>query len=59
MFVGVKAAFDNVDREKLWKIMEEKSKLTNGIKNIFKDTKITISTKKGYTKRLKKTFHYV
>ncbi|XP_024891452.1 trichohyalin-like [Temnothorax curvispinosus] len=56
IFVDLKAAFDNVDREILWKIMEEKEverSLINKIKEIYKETEVTIRTKDGFTRCFK------
>lgn len=56
MFVDLKAAFDNVDRVKLWKIMEEKGVeqgLMERIKKIYKETVVTIRTQNGFTKCFK------
>lgn len=53
VFVDLKAAFDNVGREVLWRIMEEKGvnkELLERIKEIYKETKIMIRTKEGNTK---------
>lgn len=53
IFVDLKAAFDNIDREKLWYIMEEKGidcKLINRIRRIYENTEMSIRTKDGLTR---------
>ena len=50
VFVDWEAAFDNVDREKLWDIMEDKGVdegLIKRIKEIYKETTVTIRMKDG------------
>ncbi|KMQ86480.1 hypothetical protein RF55_14524 [Lasius niger] len=50
VFVDLKAAFDNVDREILWSIMEEKGvdgSLIKRIKKIYEETEVVIRTKDG------------
>ncbi|XP_071648471.1 uncharacterized protein [Temnothorax longispinosus] len=57
MFVDLRAAFDNVDRGILWKIiMEEKRvdrSLINRIKEIYKEMEVTIRTMDGFTRCFK------
>ncbi|XP_071582471.1 uncharacterized protein [Temnothorax nylanderi] len=56
IFVDLRAAFDNVDRGILWKIMEEKGvdrSLINRIKEIYKETEVTIRTRDGFTRCFK------
>ncbi|XP_020297358.1 uncharacterized protein LOC109861916 [Pseudomyrmex gracilis] len=52
LFIDLKAAFDNVDREKLWKILEKKgvSGLIKRMKNIYAETEVVVRTEKGLTK---------
>lgn len=53
LFIDLKAAFDKVNRSKLWEILEEKE-VSNGLiwrlKKIYEDTKATIRTKKGLSR---------
>jgi len=52
LFIDLKAAFDNVDRKKLWEILEDKglgSILINRIKGIYEETEMAIRTKEGLT----------
>lgn len=51
-FIDVKAAFDNVDRHKLWKVLEEKGisiGLINRIRRLYEGTKTMIRTEEGLT----------
>lgn len=52
MFVDLKAAFDSIDRERLWSILEEK-KINKGlirkIREVYEDTKVVIKTEEGLT----------
>lgn len=51
-FIDLKVAFDNVDRERLWRIMEEKEiggGLIKKIESIYKETDTRIRTKDGIT----------
>lgn len=52
--IDLQATFDNVDREKLWEIMEEKiinADLIKKMRKIYKNTKVTIKIKGGLIKR--------
>jgi len=52
VFIDLKAAFDNVDRERLWRIMEEKGVnrgLIKRIESLYKETDTRIRTKDGVT----------
>lgn len=56
LFIDLKAAFDNVDREILWKIMEEKeikTGLIRRMRKIYEDTEVTIRSKEGLTRRFR------
>lgn len=58
LFIDLKAVFDNVDREKLWKIMEEKDidkNLIEKIKGLYKETNGMIRTKEGYAGKFRMT----
>lgn len=58
VFVDLKAAFDTVKREKLWRILTEKGineKLIRRIKKIYEETNITIRTKEGLTSAFRTT----
>lgn len=53
LFIDLKAAFDNVNREKLWEIMEEKeisTDLIKRIRKIYEDADVRIRTKDGVTR---------
>lgn len=54
-FIDLKAAFDNVDREKLWRVMEEKE-ISKGLigrwKKLYEGTNMRIRTNKGRTGKL-------
>lgn len=50
MFMDFKAEFDNVNRKKLWEILEEKKinrKIIKWLKKIYEETKVTVRTKEG------------
>lgn len=52
IFVDLKAAFDTVNREKLWKVMEEvgiSEGLIERIKELYKETKSNVRTEEGNT----------
>lgn len=54
-FIDLKAAFDNVDRKKLWRVIEEKeiSKgLIGRLKKLYEGTNMRIRTNKGRTGKL-------
>lgn len=54
MFADLKAAFDNVDRNTLWKILREggiKGGLIKKVEEMYEGTEVTIRTKRGYTER--------
>lgn len=53
-FVNLSAAFDNVNREKLWEILERKGVKGNVIKRlkkIYKETRSTIRTGEVFASR--------
>lgn len=53
LFVDLKAAFDNVDRSKLWNLLEIKGMSMNLIwrmKKIYEDTEAAVRTTEGVTK---------
>lgn len=53
MFVDLKAAFDNVYKEKLWEIIKKKgieSDIIRRIRKIYEETELTIRTKDGLTR---------
>ncbi|XP_020285268.1 golgin subfamily A member 6-like protein 6 [Pseudomyrmex gracilis] len=53
LFIDLKAAFDNVDRKKLWKILEKKGiseGLIKRMKNIYAETEVMIRTEKSLIK---------
>lgn len=53
IFIDLKAAFDNVNRGILWKIMEEmgiEKGLIGRLKEVYRNTEMVIRTKNGYTK---------
>lgn len=55
MLADLKAAFDNVDRNTLWKILREggiKGGLIKKVEDMYEGTEVTVRTKRGYTKRL-------
>lgn len=52
LFVDLKAAFDNVDRNKLWRILKDKGieeQLISRIRSLYKETRVAIRTKEGTT----------
>lgn len=52
LFVDLKAAFDNVDRNKLWRILKDKGieeQLISRIRSLYKETRVVIRTKEGTT----------
>jgi len=53
MFVALKAAFDKVDRDKLWDCLREKGiikeNLIRRIEKIYEGTEVTVRTKLGNT----------
>lgn len=52
IFVNLKAAFDNVEREKLWRILEEKRNdkgLGRRLRKMYEGSTTVIRTKKGIT----------
>lgn len=54
--MDLKAVFDRVDREKLWRIMEEKGMdkgMIGRVKRMYENTEVIIKTKNGLTKELK------
>lgn len=58
MFVDFKAAFDNIDRKKLWESMKEKRinrKIIGRLEKIYEETRSTIKTKDGLTSYFKTT----
>lgn len=53
LFIDLKAAFDNVDRERLWNILSNKGMnkdLIWRMKKIYEDTEATVRTMDGVTK---------
>jgi hypothetical protein len=55
-FADLSSAFDNVDRKKLWEILERKninSRIIERIKEIYRDTKAAIRTKEGLLEQFK------
>lgn len=53
LFIDLKAAFDNVDRDKLWDILKNKGvekNLANRIKKMYEHTEATVRTKDGVTR---------
>ena len=53
LFVDLKAAFDNIKREKLWHILEEigiKKQTTRRLKKVYEETKAVVKTEDGVTK---------
>lgn len=51
LFVDLKAAFDKVDRQKQWEVMEKKDLnkgLIERIRKIYEKTKATVRTKEDY-----------
>jgi len=58
LFIDLKAAFDNVDRGKLWRILEEKQisgYLIEKMKNIYARTEAAVRVKNGLTRSFKIT----
>lgn len=56
LFIDLKAAFNNVNRKKLWTIMEKKGidkNLIGRIKGIYKETNGMMRTKKGLTEKFR------
>lgn len=54
MFADLKAAFDNVDRNTLWKILREggiKGGLIKKVEEMYEGTEVIVRTKRGYTER--------
>lgn len=52
LFVDLKAAFDNVDRNKLWRILKDKrieEQLISRIRSLYKETRVAIRIKEGTT----------
>lgn len=52
LFVDLKTAFDNVDRNKLWRILKDKGieeQLISRIRSLYKETRVAIRTKEGTT----------
>lgn len=50
LFVDLKVAFDNVDRRKLWEILEEKGinqKIIRRLMDIHEDTEAAVRTEEG------------
>ena len=55
-FVDLKAAFDNVNREKLWELMERWSingNIIDRLKGIYRETRAAIRTKDGLSEEIK------
>ena len=53
LFIDLKAAFDNVDRGKLWEVLEQKgvdSSLLNRIKGLYEETETSVRTSRGMTR---------
>lgn len=53
LFIDLKAAFDKVNRGKLWKILEQKGvgcSLLNRIKGLYEETETSVRTNKGITR---------
>lgn len=58
MFVDFKAAFDNIDRKKLWETLKEKKinrEIIGRLEKIYEETSVTIKTKDGFTSCFKTT----
>lgn len=56
LFIDLKAAFDNVDRKILWKVMENKDidkKLLKRIKGLYEETNGMVRTKEGLTEKFR------
>ncbi|XP_011684741.1 PREDICTED: uncharacterized protein LOC105448076 [Wasmannia auropunctata] len=56
MFADLKAAFDNVDRNKLWKELRGRGieeDLVKRIEKIYEETEVVVRTKQGFTKAFK------
>lgn len=50
LFVDLKAAFDRIDREKLWRIMEEKgidNKMIGRVKKMYENTEVMVRINEG------------
>jgi len=53
VFIDQEKAFDRVNREMLWKVMEEygvKGQLLNSVRALYKDSQCTVRTRSGQTK---------
>lgn len=58
LFVDLKAAFDNVEREQLWKIMKEKGiseDLIWRLGRVYEDTEVAVRAKDGLTDKFRTT----
>jgi len=57
LFADLKAAFDNMDRDVLWKELKRKEKLkeqlVGRIEKIYEETEVIVKTTQGYTERFK------
>jgi len=56
LFADLKAAFDNVDRELLWKEMRSKGineQLLGRIEKIYEDAEVMVRIRQGYTEGFK------
>ncbi|XP_071580229.1 uncharacterized protein [Temnothorax nylanderi] len=54
IFADLKAAFDNVDREILWRILRDKGtneQLLRRLEMIYEETEVVVRTSQGYTKK--------
>lgn len=52
LFVDLRAAFDNVDRNRLWRILQDKGieeQLIRKIRSLYDETKVVVRTREGTT----------
>lgn len=56
MFVDWKITFDNIDRERMWRVLEKKEinlKRRRRMEKIYEETEVMMRTKESYTEEFK------
>jgi len=57
-FVDLKAAFDKVDKSRLWEELQRKGvkdELVRGVEKIYEETEVTVRTGQGFTRSFRTT----